>query len=99
MGFGNYVPFERKAPPDPTFGELRQELLGYTIKCLKCRHARFITPKQSRYLRARLPDDMRLREAKGMFRCSECNHNRVRLIAELVWEQIERLNRERRPDD
>lgn len=94
MGFGNFIPFEQKAPPDPTFGELREDLLGYTVLCRKCRHARFIGPKEGRFLRERLPDHMKLRKADHLFRCTQCNGNRVILEPEDGCEQLGRLRRE-----
>lgn len=94
MGFGNYVPYEPKIPPDPTFGELREDHLGYSITCLKCRHRRFILPREHRFLRERLPDDLKLRAATTLFKCSKCNHNKVRIIAETAREQLHRSRRD-----
>ena len=56
MGFGNHIPYEPKAPPDPTFGELRDDMRGYTVECRKCGHRRFIGHKEGRFLKERLPD-------------------------------------------
>ena len=90
MGFGNHIPFERKPPPDPTFGELRQDMRGFTIECRKCERRSFVSCKASRFLKDRLPDDMKLRTAAQMFCCSACNHNTVQLIPEGVWDKIYR---------
>ena len=99
MGFGNHTPYKRAAPPDPTFGELREDGFGYTVRCLKCRHSRAIGPKEARFLRARLPDTLKLSDAGAMFKCSQCNSNRVRLAAEDAWERHQRLRQESSIED
>lgn len=91
MGFGNYVPYEPKIPPDPTFGELREDHLGYSITCLKCRHRRFILPREHRFMRKRLPDVMKLRAATTLLNVQS---RPSRIIAETAREQLHRYWRD-----
>lgn len=82
MGFGNSTSYIPKEPPDPTFGALRADFLGFSVRCRRCAHERFICRKSSRFLASRLPDDLRLSQATRLFRCVACSHNIVVLTPE-----------------
>lgn len=75
-------PVDWKPHPEPTFGSLREYGLGFVVTCKRCGHTCLISYKASRFLRERLPDEMRLSNVGESFRCQHCNGNRVRIMAE-----------------
>ena len=74
--------------PPLTFGLLRRRHLGFTVRCLRCRHDKRFSHKESRYLRSRLPDALELAHASELFRCTKCQGNSSWLMAEQRSEKI-----------